>query len=143
MANKKEEVNHYYPLKFFELKDFKYKNPLGYAIFKKLNPHAKKLYYRDSNNFCWISYAELIFFKESSALGVKIANMLKKVLSDNLAKEIEFIDVVNPYQIPNVFFTSGKFVSFADTTVVFEDEKFVCGITPKNERITRVYLFKK
>ena len=146
MANKKEEVNRYYFLTFLEPEDLE-GNPLGDETFRALKPYTKRLYYLD-DNYAWVdlfaySYAEELFIDEPSHFGVRIANMLKTELSSKSSDEIEFIDVVNPFQIPNIDILSDKFVSHASTTVVLEDERFVCGITPKDERIMRVYLFKK
>ena len=148
MANQKKEIDRYDFLQFINT-DKLVDNPLGDTAFRFLEDLADKAYYLE-DDYAWqyggaYSYAEECFFNEKSILGVKIAVILSTLLSSE-TDNIQFIDVVNPFEIPNIDFTN-KFVSEnKNDTLVFEDETFVCGIVPKdkkNKHIIKVYFFKK
>ena len=98
----------------------------------------------------WCHVVDCLVGAEST-IGVEISNLLKTMIPQckyaEIGKKILVTDVINPFQIPHINRVYGdgdkeKYVATNDVMNVFEDERYVCGVTDEGESI-HLYFFKK
>ncbi len=85
-----------------------------------------------------------------STIGVEIASLLRTMIPHceyaKTGRKILVTDVINPHQIPCIYReyigNTEKFMSCDDSMHIFEDERYVCGVTDEGESI-HMYFFKK
>ena len=84
----------------------------------------------------------------TGTIGIEIARHLQFLIPDcqygKSRCKILCTDVINPFAIPFADLKDdGKWCGTQNKMVIFEDERFICGIMEEGQEVVHMYFFKK